>query len=150
MLGGYEDPVGQLEVAEASTMQPVEGSEVEPAVSQVDREEVGRPGGLGFEDRLLLPDVAVDHAQDARDPHLPAERQGELGADIAEDEGRRGHLPLDLSGHEPIEPTRPPPGDRVLCAGHSSGQPVFDREGGVEAPGRPDPVGRNPAVVALA
>ena len=46
--------------------------EVELAVPQVDREEIGRPLGLGrWRICLLLADVAVDHAQDGRDAEPP-------------------------------------------------------------------------------
>ena len=50
VVGGDEDPVGPLDVPEPSVVEPVEPFEVELAVAQVDREEVGRLGGLAFED----------------------------------------------------------------------------------------------------
>ena len=149
VLGGDEDPVGQGDIAEAPGVEPVEGLEVEPAVAQVDREEVGRLGRLSLEDDPLLADVAVDHAQDRRHAERPAGRQGELGPDVAEDQRGLGPLPLDRVGDDLVEPHRPPPGDGVLAARPAAGQLVLGGEGGVEAPGRPDLVGRDPPVVPL-
>ena len=78
VLGGDEDAVGELQVAEPPVVEPGEFLAVECAVAEVDPEEVGGGLHLALEDDLLLADVPMDHAQDRGDAELPTEWQSIL------------------------------------------------------------------------
>ncbi len=95
----HQDPVGQGDVAEPALVEPVEFAQVEPAVAEVDREEVGRLLGFDGEDVLLLADVAVDHAQDRRDAQAAAGGQRQVRPDIAEQQRQPGTTALDRPRH---------------------------------------------------
>ena len=143
VLGRHEDPVGQLDVAEPTLVQPGHLPGIDLAAAEIDREEVRSGLGLDLHHPALLADVAVDHAQHRCDAEWPARGQGELRGDVAEEQCHARTVANQGFFDDPVESSRPPSGEPQPDLGMARRESALGRQGQVEAPVRPDPSGRD-------